>query len=270
MFVGWIRPDLKNDIMQLSKEIACDYYSCLQTYNSNKSLCFGIYDELKLVGFISAFENEKSIMINNFCYTKEIDNTTKTRLISLLLSNLESKHKPVFILANEHEKELLEQTRLKVHITLYRAVYQGGGVAFHFSQAMAKSIDGEGYLSIANQLDEKAFGEYRSHYITDIIQRSSSLPFCTPNGYLHSYAMDSTHIKISPWVMKSSAYSDAEKLLRGVIYHRGLKKIIAFIPMDVAEITNLYRAYGFELTQTYYLMYLRTPPILNLEMIYAF
>ncbi len=270
MFVGWIRPDLKEDIMQLSKEVVCDHYSCLQTYISNKSLCFGIYDELKLVGFISAFENEKSIMINNFCYTKDIDDAIKMRLIKLLLHNTGFKQKPVFILTNEHEKELFSQTDFEEYTSFYQAIHQGGKAAFNFSQAAAKSISGENYLGIANQLDIKAFGEHRSHYMTDITQRPSSLPLCTSNGYLHSYALGKTHIKIAPWIMKTSAYSDAEKLLRGVLYHRGLKKIIAFIPTAVKEITDLYESYKFEFQKTYHLMYLHRPPILNLEMIYAF
>lgn len=269
MFIGWIRPNFKEDITQLSKEAICDKHLCLHTYKNNKSLCFGIYDEAKLVGFISAFSWGKSIVINNFCYVKDIDNETKMRLIQLLLRNIESKQKPILILANEHEKELFIRFHFEEHSSFYQAIHQGSETSFNFSQATAKNISGENYLSVANQLDEKAFGEHRSNYMSDIMQRSSSLPLCTPNGYLHSYALGERHIKIAPWTMKPSAYSDAEKLLRGVLYHRGLKKIIAFIPTAVKEITSLYTSYKFEFQKTYHLMYLKEPPALNLEMIYA-
>jgi len=57
--------------------------------------------------------------------------------------------------------------------------------------------------------------------------------------------------------------------MRGVIYHRGLKKIIAFIPSDVEEITNLYQTYKFEITDGYELMYLNDKPNINIEMIYG-
>ena len=269
MFIGWIRPGLEQDIAQLSQEAICDKHLCIHTYKNNKSLCFGIYDQAKLVGFISAFSWEKSIVINNFCYVKDIDNETKMRLIQLLLRNVESKQKPIMVLTNEHEKELFLQASFEEYASFYKAVHSGGGVAFNFSQAVAKSISGENYLDVANQLDDKAFGEHRSHYMSDIMQRSSSLPLCTPNGYLHSYALGERYIKIAPWIMKTSAYSDAEKLLRGVLYHRGLKKIIAFIPTTIKEITGLYESYKFEFQKTYYLMYLKEPPALNLEMIYA-
>ncbi len=269
MFIGWIRPGLEQDIAQLSKEAICDKHLCIHTYKNNKSLCFGIYDQAKLVGFISAFSLEKSIVINNFCYVKDIDNETKMRLIQLLLRNVESKQKPIMVLANEHEKELFLQASFEEYTSFYKAVHSGGGVVFNFSQATAKSISGENYLDVANQLDDKAFGEHRSQYMSDIMQRTSSLPLCTSNGYLHSYALGERYIKIAPWIMKTSAYSDAEKLLRGVLYHRGLKKIIAFIPTAIKEITGLYGSYKFEFQKTYHLMYLHRPPALNLEMIYA-
>ncbi|MDD3774772.1 MAG: hypothetical protein PHV08_02305 [Sulfurovaceae bacterium] len=270
MFVGWIRPDLKEDIMQLSKEAICDKYLCYHTYKANKSLCFGIYNKEKLVGFISAFAWEKSIIINNFCYTVAIDDETKMRLIRLLLRNIESKQKPVLILANEHEKELFSQVDFQEYTSFYQAVRIENNASFNFSHATAESINGENYLSVANQLDEKAFGEHRPHYMSDIMQRHSSLSLCTQNGYLHSYALGKRYIRIAPWIMKTSAYIDAEKLLRGVLYHRGLKKIIAYVPTVIKEITDLYESYKFEFQKTYHLMYLHRPPILNLEMIYAF
>ena len=69
--------------------------------------------------------------------------------------------------------------------------------------------------------------------------------------------------------MEDASFSDAEKLLRGVIYHRGLKKIIAFIPSDVKEITDLYKSYKFELKDRMLLMYKNQKPSINLEMIYG-
>ncbi|MDD5406607.1 MAG: hypothetical protein PHE73_06690 [Sulfurovaceae bacterium] len=270
MFVGWIRPNIENDLAQLSKELLCDKHLCYRTYKYNMSLCFGAYDNDKLVGFISAFAWENSILINNFYYTKTLDSETKVRLIGLLLRNLPTKEQPILVLANEYEKELFSQAYFKEYASFYQAIHQGGGVAFHFSHATAKSISGENYLSVANQLDIQAFCMERMHYLKEVMQRPSSLPLCTPNGFLHSYALGERYIKIAPWIMKASAYSDAEKLLRGVLYHRGLKKVIALIPSTIREITDLYEMYKFEFTQSYHLMYLRQPPAFQLDMIYAF
>lgn len=270
MFVGWIRPSIENDLAQLSEELLCDKHLCYYTYKDNKGLCFGAYENDKLVGFISAFAWENSILINNFYYTKTLDSESKVRLIGLLLRNLPTKEQPILVLANEYEKELFVQAHFKEHASFYQAIHPGGGVAFHFSHATAKSISGENYLSVANQLDIQALGGGRMHYLTEAMQRPSSLPLCTPNGYLHSYALGERYIKIAPWIMKASAYSDAEKLLRGVLYHRGLKKVMALVPSTIKEITDLYEIYKFEFTQSYHLMYLRQPPTLQLEMIYAF
>ena len=70
--------------------------------------------------------------------------------------------------------------------------------------------------------------------------------------------------------MSSSAFSDAEKMLRGIIYHRGLKKILAFIPSEVEEITNLYESYKFDLSDEYSLLYLNSKPSIMIDMVYAF
>lgn len=70
--------------------------------------------------------------------------------------------------------------------------------------------------------------------------------------------------------MEDAAYIDAEKILRGVIYHRGLKRIFAYIPSDVDEITNLYKSYNFSLSEEYSLLYINKKPDINLEMVYGF
>ena len=77
-------------------------------------------------------------------------------------------------------------------------------------------------------------------------------------------------VKLSPWIMVDEAFTDAEKLLRGVIYHRGLKRIISFIPKDVKEVVELYQSYNFELKEDYQLLYMNKKPNIHLESIYGF
>jgi hypothetical protein len=90
------------------------------------------------------------------------------------------------------------------------------------------------------------------------------------NGYQHSYALNQNIIKLSPWIMQEFSFDEAEKLMRGVIYHRGLKKILAYIPAFNDEITNLYRSYKFEFLEEFELMYKNEKPKINLEMVYGF
>ncbi|MEA2028925.1 MAG: hypothetical protein U9N49_08110, partial [Campylobacterota bacterium] len=106
-------------------------------------------------------------------------------------------------------------------------------------------------------------------YIFSNIFKSSSLVLSTDYAYQHSYALDKSTIKISPWIGEDGAFDDAEKLIRGVIYHRGLKRIFTFIPKDVENIVDLYKSYKFELEGEYYLMYKNAKPTIDIEMIYG-
>ena len=70
--------------------------------------------------------------------------------------------------------------------------------------------------------------------------------------------------------MADEAFLDAEKLLRGVIYHRGLKNLISFIPESISEIVDLYKSYNFEFKSGYKLMYKNKKPDIKLDSIYGF
>ena len=173
------------------------------------------------------------------------------------------------ILAREGEKSIFQEYGFEIHSKFTKALYSGGGVAFNFPSSMAKSINNENYHQSMKILDAKAFSENRLEYLNAMMKRTS-LMLSTKFGYQHSYALNKNIIKISPWIMDDMAFDDAERLLRGVIYHRGLKKILSFIPSEVDEITKLYESYKFDLTNNLYLMYKNKKPTINLEMIYGF
>ena len=142
--------------------------------------------------------------------------------------------------------------------------------SFNFSNATAKSISGENYLPIIKKLDKEALNEDRYTYITHIVSKQSSLLLATSFGFQHSYGINKNIIKISPWIMVDEAFTDAEKLIRGVLYHRGLKTIVAFIPSEVKEIVELYKSYKFEVVESFRLLYLNKKPKINLASIYGF
>ena len=98
---------------------------------------------------------------------------------------------------------------------------------------------------------------------------SNSLKLSTDYGFLHSYVVNKRYIKISPWIMANEAFLDAEKLLRGVLYYRGLKKIFGFAPKNEKEIVDLYQSYKFEITGDFKLMYLNEKPNIRLENLYG-
>jgi hypothetical protein len=173
-------------------------------------------------------------------------------------------------MANKKEKEALSELEFKPYASFTKATNTTNTVAFNFSNATSKSISNENYLPVLKKLDFDTFKEDRVQYVTHTVFKQSSLLLSTQFGYQHSYAIDKNFIKISPWIMVDEAFTDAEKLIRGVIYHRGLKNLIAFIPSDVKEITELYTSYGFELKEKYTLLYLNEEPKIHLESLYAF
>jgi len=271
MFIGWIRKkSFSTDLELFSTQITIDKSLVLSTFEENQSLCFGAYDENKLVAFISAYELESTILINNFYYLNEISNDIKKRLIKLLLNNIFEDKKSLLIMSRDDEKSTLLSFGFKEYTKFKKALYTGGNVAFNFTNATAKSISNENYLPILTAIDKRATNDNRVPYIKNTLFKQSSLVLSTQFGYQHSYSINKTLVKISPWIMEDAAYSDAEKMIRGVIYHRGLKRIFAFIPSDVKEITDLYASYKFDLSQEYSLLYANTKPSIDLEMVYAF
>lgn len=69
--------------------------------------------------------------------------------------------------------------------------------------------------------------------------------------------------------MENEAFLDAEKLLRGVLYYRGLKKIYGYAPKNVKEIVDLYQSYKFKIIGDFKLMYLNNRPNIILDNLYA-
>jgi hypothetical protein len=271
MFIGWIRKNsFATDIQTLAKNVLVDENLVLNTVNENQALSFGAYENNELQAFISAYSFDNSILINNFYYVDGFDNEYKKRLIKILLNNINSEDKTILFMASKDEVPVFKRFGFKGYANFKRAVYSGGAAAFNFSNATAKSISGENYTSIVHKLDSQAFQEDRADYITHKMVKSSSLFLSTDFGYQHSYALGKSVVKLSPWIMVDEAFTDAEKLLRGVIYHRGLKRIVSFIPKDVKEIFNLYESYNFEMKDDYQLIYANKKPNINLESIYGF
>lgn len=270
MFIGWIRKNsFQNDIKTLAQDILIDENLVINTVNENQALCFGAYQENQLHAFISAYSFEHTILINNFYYKEGFDGEYKKRLIKILLNNIYAPQKSILFMASSDEVKLFEAFDFKQYANFKKAIYSSGGAAFNFSSSTAKSISGENYIPIIKKLDTKGFGDDRIEYITTKMTKSSSLFLSTDFGFQHSYALGKSVVKLSPWIMEDAAFTDAEKLLRGVIYHRGLKRLISFIPKDIKEIVNLYESYNFELKEEYKLLYKNKKPNINLESVYG-
>lgn len=270
MFVGWIRQaSLEKDLNEFEKSCVVDKNLILNSAFYNQSLCFGIYEGNLLKGLISAYCFEKTILINNFYYTQELESSLKTRLINILLKNISEEDKSILVISRGDEKSMFEGFGFKSLAPFKQVLYSGGAV-FNFTNATSKAISNENFLPTLKRVDTKCFAEDRSVYITKSMFKTSSLLLSSELGYQHSYALSKNIIKLSPWIMQEDNFDDGEKLLRGVLYHRGLKKILAFVPADEEEITNLYKSYKFEFLEDYELLYKNDKPDINTKMIYGF
>lgn len=250
-----------------SQRILCDRHLVMSSYQTFGDITFAAYEGSDIIGVIGGYRIEESIFINSFHYDQNAPEGLKERLAGLLLRNFPAND--MMVMAHEGEKALFESLGFAVHSRFSQALYSGEKVAFNFTSAMSKRISGENYIPILKSLDRKAFGIERSEYLLSTI-RHSSLVLSTQVGFQHSYALDKGLVKIAPWVMSDGAYTDAEQLMRGVLYHRGLKKVLSIIPVSIPEIRELYTSYGFKLTDNMVLMYKGARPDIDLEMVYAF
>lgn len=271
MFVGWIRQDsFQSDLELFAQNKIIDKNLVINTVGKNPLLGYAAYDDQKIFALITAYEFDTMILVNNFFYLDSIDQTIKERLVNILMKNLNNYKKPVVVLARTDEKNIFEDFQFQKYTDFKKALYKGASKAFNFSQATAKSISNENFISYVKQMDQRAYFEDRSEYLMQIQYKSSSFVLSSANGYQHSYAIAHNLIKISPWINQDGAFDDAQKFIRGLIYHRGLKQIVAFVPAKVQEIIELYTSYGFEMVDDLILMYANEKPKIDIEKIYAF
>lgn len=267
MFVGYLRNSFEQEVSELLESDPLFELELLKkTYEAFPQYCFAAYDNGKIVGVISAYEFDKHIYINVINAMKAHQDIL-TRLIKLLIQN--ARTMDIYVLIEKDLASYVEAFNFKEHSLFIKFVHSGEAVAFNFSNSIAKQVSGEDYESVSKRIDREVFLDNREEYLKKDCSFSNSLKLSTQTGFLHSYVVNKRNIRVSPWLMQSESYLDAEKLLRGVLYYRGLKKIFAYAPKGVNEITELYESYKFKKDSVYKFMYLGEKPHLKLENLYA-
>jgi hypothetical protein len=267
MFIGYLKTGFEDCLEDLVNENPLfDFELLKQTYNSYPQYCFAAYENSKIVGVLSAYSFEKYLYVNVIEVISGYEDILK-RLISLLIRNF-SQENILILIENKKSKEL-ESLGFKIHSDFVRFIHSGEAVAFNFSNSTAKQVSGEHYDEVSRRVDKKVFNLSREDYIKTDCVFSNSLKLSTGYGYLHSYVVNKRFIKISPWIMDNEAFLDAEKLLRGVLYYRGLKKIYGYAPKNIKEIVELYQNYKFKINGDFKLMYLKDKPNIVLDNLYA-
>lgn len=267
MFIGYLKNGFEDSLEGLSNNNPLfDLELLKQTYNVYPQYCFAAYENSKIIGVLSAYAFDSYLYVNVIEVLDGYDDILK-RLISLLTRNFPNEN--ILLLIESNKNQELESLGFKTYSDFVRFVHSGEAVAFNFSNSTAKQVSGEYYDEIARKVDKKVFNVNRENYIKTDCIFSNSLKLSTGYGYLHSYVVNKRFIKISPWIMDNEAFLDAEKLLRGVLYYRGLKKIYGYAPKNVKEIIDLYQSYKFKIDGNFKLMYLKDKPKIVLDNLYA-
>lgn len=267
MFVGYLRNDFEENLSPLLKEDKLFELELLKkTYEVYPEYCFAAYEDGVIVGVISAYDFHRHVFIN-VMNVAEAYLDILTRLIKLLVQNSSSMN--IYVLANNVYKSYFEPFKFQEKTQFTRFMHSGEAVPFNFSNSIAKQVNGEDYENVSKRIDSEVFLDDREEYLTKDCSFHNSLKLSTTTGFMHSYVVNKRFIRISPWLMQNNSFIDAEKLLRGVLYYRGLKKIFAYAPKNISEITELYESYKFKKDGTFYLLFLGEEPHLKLENLYA-
>jgi hypothetical protein len=86
---------------------------------------------------------------------------------------------------------------------------------------------------------------------------------------MHSSVVNARSVYLGPWQVREGHEDEAEKMMQGVLFFRGLKRIVADIPVEQKHVVSLYKKYNFEKKATFLHMVNKSRDI-EFKNIYAF
>lgn len=273
MFIGWLKFADVSQLVEIAEEagwLADGYHIKLMMMHS-PHLCYGAYDDGKLVGAVMAIEFEHSSMMKYFMVKGSYQKKgIGTRLFETLLGALSSESRQVYLHANPDLVPFFERYGFEAKMEVGRFVNVGKVPPFSFTNAHAKELDGSNFESVIAAIDKETFNENRMDFLLDEMERNSSLKFTLPNGFQHSSVVNARHVYLGPWQVRAGHEEEAEKMMRGVLYFRGLKKVVADVPLGVGHVVDLYERYHFQSKQRFVHMQRGSGSDVRFENIYAF
>ena len=267
MFIGYLKNGFENCVEDLiNQNPLFDLELLKKTYDVYPQYCFAAYEDSNVVGVLSAYSFENYLYINVLETLEKYEDVFK-RLVALFVRNFSNEN--ILVLVENKKHQEFNNLGFQIYSDFVGFMHSGEAVAFNFSNSTAKQVSGEHYDEVSKKVDKKVFNFRRDDYLKTDCVFSNSLKLSTGYGYLHSYVVNKRFIKISSWCMENEAFLDAEKLLRGVLYYRGLKKIYGYAPKNIKEIVDLYQSYKFKIIGDFKLMYLNNRPNIILDNLYA-
>jgi len=273
MFIGWLKFVDVSQVVNIAEDVGwlADGYHIKLMIMHSPHLCYGAYIDGELVGAIMAIEFERSAMIKYFMVKKAYQKQgIGKRLFETLFGVLDNEYKNIYLHANPNLVPFFQKYGFEEKMRVGRFVNVGKVPPFNFTNAHAKELDGDNFESVISHIDKETFNENRMEFLLDEMERNSSLKFTLPNGFQHSSVVNARHVYLGPWQVRNGHEEEAEKMMRGVLYFRGLKKVVADIPLGVEHIVDLYKRYHFQSKQQFVHMSRGKEHNILFENIYAF
>lgn len=273
MFIGWLKFGDVAELTKIAEEVGwlLDGYHVKLMMMHSPTLCYGAYDNGVLVGAIMAVEFENSAMIKYFMVRESYQKQgIGQRLFTTLFGVLKEEHPSLYLHANPALQPFFERFGFRSVMEVGRYLNVGKVPPFNFTNAHAKELDGGNFDATIRRIDYETFGEDRMAFMLDEMERNSSLKFALPNSFQHSSVVNARGVYLGPWQCRVGYEDEAEKMMRGVLYFRGLKKVMADVPMGNTAAIDLYERYHFQKKSTFLHMVYGEPRDVRFDNIYAF
>lgn len=273
MYIGWLKFADVTDLVAIADEVGwlVDSYHIKLMMMHAPHLCYGAYEEGVLVGAVMAVEFEHSTMLKYFMVKPTYQKRGfGKRLFSTLMSALEGEKRAVYLHAHPKLVPFFERFGFEAEMEVGRFINVGKMPPFNFTNAHAKELDGTNFETAIAQIDAETFGENRLDFLLDEMERNSSLKFTLPNGFQHSSVVNARSVYLGPWQVREGHEDEAEKMMKGVLYFRGLKKVIADVPLGNTHAVELYGRYHFQNKSSFVHMVTGGDSAVKFENIYAF
>lgn len=273
MYIGWLKYGDVAELIKIAEEVGwlLDGYHVKLMMMHAPHLCYGAYEDGVLVGAVMAIEFEFSAMIKYFMVkpTHQKQGIGR-RLFNTLFGVLKDEHPSLYIHANPDLRTFFEKRGFESVMEVGRFLNVGKVPPFSFTNAQAKELDGGNFDAIIRRIDLETFGEDRMTFMLDEMERNSSLKFALPNSFQHSSVINARGVYLGPWQCREGHEEEAEKMMQGVLYFRGLKKVIADVPMENQKAVELFERYHFQKKGKFLHMVYGQGKKVKFENIYAF
>lgn len=266
--VVWFREDLiPSFVAEAQKEgWLIDEFELKKTIERFKTSSFALLVDGVLAGGITTYSHEKTAWIGNFLVFKQHRKKGYgKRLFETALKALWDKE-TIFLNANPLLRKFYRNYGFNEHIDVIRLKSRKELLNRNFTgfgDTEQKSLP-----QIALKLDAEFFGEDRGVMIAEDLASKSSIYFATQNGFLHSRMVGGAAF-VGPFLVRSGAYLDAERMFREFLHFRGMKEIYVDVP-KIDDILSFFIGYGFEESSRTIQMSRGVDMMIEYENIYSF